>query len=100
MDLLEYLCVFDKEQNRLGNTWLPKRVALRAFLIASLVPIVVFWFVLYPAHEFPVYFTNWGLLMTIASLLLSSILPYDLHYRQKPNKMALHHLMICASFTA
>ena len=91
--MLEYLCVFDKEQDRLGQTWLPKRTALRVLLVSALVPIVPLWFVFYPAHEFPMFFTNWGLIMTISSLLVTAFMPYDTKYRQKPNKMALNHLL-------
>ena len=81
VELLEYLVVFDKEQDRLGQTWLPKRTALRVFLVSSLVPILPLWFLFYPAYEFPIFFTNWGLLMTITSLTLSAFMPYDTLYR-------------------
>ena len=63
-------------------------------------PIVPLWFLFYPAHEFIVYFTNWGLIITIFSLIVSAFMPYDTLYRQKPNKMALNHLLISAAFTA
>ena len=58
------------------------------------------WFVFYPAHEFPMFFTNWGLVMTILSLLISAFMPYDIKYRQKPNKMALNHLFFAMSGVA
>ena len=100
VELLEFLCVFDKEQDRLGQVFMHKRVALRTFLLSLLIPIAPFWFAFYPAQEFLVYFTNWGLLMTILSLTLSALMPYDILYRSKPNKMALHHLMLSMSLTS
>ena len=62
-----------------------------------LVPCILGWGLFYPWKEFPQYLTNWGMILVLTSLCLSSYLPYDQEYRKKPCLMALNHIIFSLS---
>ena len=97
---LEYLCIFDIEQQRLSQTWLTKRIVLRILFASLLVPIFAGWFYLYPAGEFHQYFTNWGLVAVFASLCITTYMPYSKNYRKKPRLMAINHFLFTFAILA
>ena len=92
-ELLEYLCIFDSEQQRLCKTWLTKRNLIRIIFIGLLVPLITGWFFLYGWAGYVKSLANWGVFLVISSLICSSMVPYSKNYRRKPRLMALNHAL-------
>ena len=76
-DMLQFLCIYDSEQKRLNRTFMTRRTLFRCVFASMLVPCILGWGMFYPWVEFPQYLTNWGNMLVLISLCLSSYLPYD-----------------------
>ena len=100
-DSLPYLCRFHQEQRLdLKETWLSKKSLTRLMLLVINLPIIPAWGIFYRFNELPRYFSNWGTLLVIISLLVCLFAPYDLKIHQKVDKLAWAHLLITfATFT-
>ena len=94
---LEYLCIFDAEQKRLCHTWITKRILFRIIFAAFIFPAIPGWFLLHEYSTFFSYATNWGHLVTMASLIVSAYVPYSQTYRRKPRLMAWNHALLSCS---
>ena len=94
VEQLEYLCIFDVEQKRLCNTWITKRILFRLFFASLLLPLIPMWHYLYHFNTFFPYLTNWGLVLTLSSLLVTAYMPYSKTYRKKKKLMAWNHALL------
>jgi len=60
-------------------------------------PILPTWCIFYPLQELSHYFSNWGTVFVMISLLACLFAPYDLKIHQKTEKLAIIHLIITFS---
>ena len=67
---------------------------MRMIFIALLVPIITGWFFLYGYNDFEKHLANWGVVIVLASLICSGLLPYSKNYRRKPRLMAMNHSLM------
>ena len=100
-EVLPYLCHFSKEQLRMAekDSWATRHSFIRIFLICICMPLIPSWCIFYDPWSYHSHFTNWALFILLASLIVSFLMPFDLNYKLKPQKMALNHLLMTLSIT-
>ena len=71
-----------------------KRIIFRLIFASLLLPLIPGWCYLYDWNHFFQYLTNWGVVLTLCSLVVTAYMPYSKTYRKKTKLMAWNHALL------
>jgi hypothetical protein len=90
---LHQATIFHEEHSMIKKREFNMSQVVRIVMLALNLTVLVIELCLFPLTSFPVYFTNWGLLITIVSLSLSIKCASDTQLYTKISLMGWHHLI-------
>jgi hypothetical protein len=95
---LPHLCKFEKRPKTKASSGMSTAQMVRWTMFLLNLGVLVNAIVYFPLSSLLIFFTNWGLLLTLISIYFSIKCANDKDFLKKPNLVAWHHLLFEIAF--